>query len=108
LCSCPDAPFQVEKQTAHLASLNENPSMMMSTDEIALINANYDKIRKIWLSRRKTGEEAAAMLYDGNPAVAKGQEREWLEEEFGFEFDGERLDEIKKGPAVKPGLKRKS
>ena len=89
----------------HLKTLRENPSMMLSKADCISIDSSFERIRKIWLARRKAGEEICSIVLDAHQ-IGKAGAREWLEETQGIEFDSERLDQLKK-PAVVVSLKRK-
>ena len=80
--------------------------MLLSKVDVTAIDSTFENIRKIWLARRRAGNEICNIVLEANQ-VSKEAAKDWLEEEHGIEFDDDRLDQLVKAPQSKKIPKRK-
>lgn len=93
----------ITQQSSHLTALRENPSMMLSTADIKAVDGEFEKVRKVWITRRKAGKEMGQIVLD-----ASGESKEWLVDEMGIEEDTDELLKLLQ-PQVRPkAVKRKA
>jgi hypothetical protein len=79
--------------------------MLLSKTDIQSIDASFLKVKKIWITRRKAGLEACNTILEAKE-IPKPEQKEFLEEELGIEYDSEHLEALLKPPAQVLGKRK--